>query len=73
MYSKWISVDDALLKPFISVLVHMPGETPCPTVHEGFISRDGIWTSNHFIREPGEVTHWAHMPEPPKEVGNEAD
>ena len=63
---KWISVDDRLPEPFVSVLVHMPGEEPCPTVREGFISNDGIWQSAMFRREPGEVTHWQPMPVPPK-------
>ena len=63
---QWISVDDRLPEPFVSVLVHMPGEKPCPTVHEGFISNDGIWQSAMFRREPGEVTHWQPMPQPPK-------
>ena len=63
---EWISVDDMLPEPFVSVLVHMPGEEPCPTVREGFISNDGIWQSAMFRREPGEVTHWKPMPQPPK-------
>ena len=63
---EWISVDDRLPEPFVSVLVHMPGEEPCPTVREGFISNDGIWQSAMFRREPGEVTHWQLMPQPPK-------
>ena len=65
---KWISVDDRLPEPFVSVLVHMPGEEPCPTVREGFISNDGIWQSAMFRREPGEVTHWQPMPQTPKGV-----
>ena len=63
---EWISVDDKLPEPFVSVLVQMPGEEPCPTVREGFISNDGIWQSAMFRREPGEVTHWQPMPQPPK-------
>ena len=63
---EWISVDDRLPEPFVSVLVNMPGEEPCPTVREGFISNDGIWQSAMFRREPGEVTHWKPMPQPPK-------
>ena len=64
--SKWISVNDRLPQPFVSVLVHMPEEEPCPTVREGFISNDGIWQSAMFRREPNEVTHWMPLPEPPK-------
>ena len=63
---EWISVDDRLPEPFVSVLVQMPGEEPFPTVREGFISKDGIWQSAMFRREPGEVTHWQPMPHPPK-------
>ena len=63
---EWISVDDRLPEPFVSVLVHMPGEEPFPTVHEGFISNDGFWQSAIFRREPGEVTHWQPMPQPPE-------
>ena len=63
---EWISVDDRLPEPFVSVLVQMPGEEPFPTVREGFISNDGVWQSAMFRREPGEVTHWQPMPKPPK-------
>lgn len=65
--SQWISVKERLPEPFVSVLVQMPGENPCPTVREGFITRDGIWHSALYDREPDEVTHWRPMPEPPKE------
>lgn len=64
---EWISVEDRLPEPFVSVLVQMPGEQPFPTVREGFISSDGVWQSAMFRREPGEVTHWQPMPQPPKE------
>ena len=63
---EWISVTDRLPKPFVSVLVYMHGEEPFSTVHEGFISNNGIWQSAMFRREPGEVTHWQPMPQPPK-------
>ena len=63
---EWISVKSRLPEPFVSVLVNMPGEKPFPTVREGFISNDGIWQSAMFRREPGEVTHWQPMPQPPK-------
>ena len=64
---KWISVEERLPEPFVSVLVQMPGEEPHPTVREGFITHDGIWFAGHFKRDPDEVTHWMPLPEPPKE------
>ena len=63
---EWISVEDRLPEPYVSVLVNMPGEKPFPTVRRGFISNDGIWQSAMIRREPGEVTHWQPMPQPPK-------
>ena len=64
---KWISVDERLPEQFVSVLVYMPDEYPCPTVHEGYLRPDGKWDAAHYTRTPDEVTHWANMPEPPKE------
>lgn len=66
--SGWISVKDRLPKYFAIVLVHMPGEKPSPTVREGYIASDGVWYAGHYTREPGEITHWMPLPEPPKEV-----
>ena len=63
---EWISVDDRLPEPYVSVLVNMPGEKPFRTVRDGFMSNDGIWQSAMFRREPGEVTHWQPMPQPLK-------
>jgi Protein of unknown function (DUF551). len=68
MNDNWISVNDSTPRAFTSVLVYMPSEAPCPTVHEGFISRDGDWMSHGFRRDDGEVTHWMPMPEPTKEM-----
>lgn len=64
----WHNVKRILPEPYVSVLVRMPGEKPFPTVREGFISADGIWEVAGFIRESGEVTHWADMPEFPGDV-----
>lgn len=64
----WINVNRMTPKPFVSVLCRMPGEKPFPTVHEEYISEDGVWVAYGFKREPGEVTHWAYMPEFPDDM-----
>jgi hypothetical protein len=65
--NEWISVKERLPKSFLSVLVFMPKEHPCPTVHEGFVSDDGIWVANRRMVTPEEITHWKPMPLPPAE------
>jgi hypothetical protein len=70
---KWIPISERLPEPFVSVLVQMPGEEPCPTVREGFLTNDGEWYAGHFARLKDEVTHWMPMPEPPKEKANDTD
>ena len=64
---KWISVEERLPKQYVSVLVYMSDKYPGPTVHEGYLMPDGIWDAAHYLRNPGEVTYWMPMPEPPKE------
>lgn len=64
---QWISVEERLPEPFVSVLVYMPEEKPLPPVHEGFLAREGMWYANYFDREPMEITHWMPLPEPPEE------
>ena len=64
---KWIPVSERLPEPFVSVLVQMPDEEPCPTVREGFLTKDGDWYAGYFARLKDEVTHWMPMPEPPKD------
>lgn len=70
---KWISVKDRLPEPFVTVLVHMPQETPLPTVHAGYISKDGVWVGGMFKREADEVTHWMPLPEPPATVSTKSE
>lgn len=65
---EWISVKDRLPQPFVSVLVHMPGEKPHPTVHEGFLVEGGKWYAAHFTREADEIAHWMPLPSAPEEV-----
>lgn len=64
---QWIPVSERLPVPFVSVLVQMPDEEPCPTVREGFLTSNGDWYAGYFTRPKDEVTHWMPMPEPPKE------
>lgn len=64
---KWISVEDKLPQPFVSVLVYMPEESHLPTVHEGYLAEDGKWYASFYAREPFEVTYWMPLPEPPEE------
>ena len=66
---EWISVDDRLPEPFVSVLAFIPSEEPLPTVHESYIEDHSAWvcilTAERY--KTGEVTHWMPMPEPPRE------
>ena len=64
---RWIPVRERLPEPFVPVLVQMLSGVPFPTVRELFISRDGIWYSALYHREPDVITHWMPLPEPPKE------
>lgn len=63
--SEWISVDERLPEPFVSVLTYMPGEAPHPTVHEGYLNKRGKWYAGGFDRLPDEVVMWMPLPEPP--------
>lgn len=60
---QWIPVSERLPEPFVSVLVQMPDEEPCPTVREGYLTNNGTWYAGFFEREQSEVTHWMPMPE----------
>lgn len=63
----WHDAESEPPERFVSVLVYMPGEKPCPTVREGYLGVDH-WVAGGFHRQPGEVLMWRPMPdEPPKE------
>lgn len=68
---EWISVEERLPDPFVTVLVHMPQEKPLPTVHAGYISKDGEWVGGMFKRDKDEVTHWMPLPEAPDDMRGE--
>ena len=70
---EWISVDERVPEPFVSVLVYMPDEIPHPTVREGFINKRGEWYAGGFDRLPDEVVSWMKMPEAPKMKGGERE
>lgn len=59
----WIYVDEMLPERFVPVLVYMPSEMPLPVVHEGYLTDDGTWVANGYMRYPGEVVMWRPMPE----------
>lgn len=62
---KWISVDEQLPEPFVSVLAYMPDADPFPTVREAF------WVGDRFffpaLADRAHVTYWMPMPKPLKE------
>ena len=66
---EWISVDERLPEPFVSVLEYMPGEMPHPTVREGFLNKRGNWYAGGFDRLPDEGVSWMKMPDAPKMKG----
>ena len=57
----WYDAEKTKPAPFVSVLVRMPGERPCPTVREGYYNGHE-WVAAGFIRGAKEVTHWTDMP-----------
>ena len=61
---EWISVEDRLPDDNIAVLVYMPGVSE--PVWMG-IHFDGMWASFDGGGLGADVTHWAELPEPPKE------
>lgn len=65
---KWISVEDRLPEPFISVLLCVPKLAPFPTVIEGYMSNAGTFHNVRILYDSiVQVTNWMPLPEPPKE------
>lgn len=62
---KWISVEDRMPEPFVSVLTYMPDMPPFPPVREAYRVGNVFYIPALADRE--HVTHWMPMPEPPKE------
>ena len=70
-FGEWISVKDKMPEPFVSVLGYMPDAAPFPEVRECYCTGDS--DKKFFVpalSERHEISHWAELPEPPKE--NEA-
>ena len=62
---EWISVEDALPKPYESVIYY--GRE---TTGFDYMTDDGKWRISTGA-DPDEVTHWMPLPEPPKMKGGE--
>ena len=62
---KWISVEDRMPDPFVSVLTYMPDMPTFPPVREAYRVGNVFYIPAMADRE--HVTHWMPMPEPPKE------
>lgn len=63
--AEWISVKDRLPEEFVSVLGAMKDEEPFPPVRECYRIGEAFFFP--ALRGCGLVTHWAEMPEPPRE------
>lgn len=64
---QWINPKEEEPQNFVSVIINTPGDYPLPTVHEGYLTPDGIWITTYgeaYTME--EVTFWMPMPTPPK-------
>lgn len=63
----WIRTADEPPGMFVSVLMYVPGDSPLPTVHEGYLTGENIWISLYGeAYTMDEVPFYMPMPEPPK-------
>lgn len=61
----WISPKEQLPRPFESVLVHIPCDTPLPTVNQGYFTQDNTFMTlygDSYTMD--EVSFWMPMPKP---------
>lgn len=66
----WINPTEQPPNFFESVLIHVPGDQPFPTVHEGYLTPAKIWVSLYGeTYTMDEVPFWKPMPKPPKVGG----
>lgn len=67
---EWISTKEQTPPIFESVLMYVPGDSPFPVVHEGYLTGDDIWMSLYTeAYTMDEVPMWKPMPKPPKDGG----
>lgn len=60
---KWISVEERLPEPFVSVLAYIPDMTPWSPVREAYRVGNAFYVPALADRE--HVTHWMPAPAPP--------
>lgn len=64
--SDWIPVNDKLPAPLVNVLI-VTQSLEGPVVDLGYRTSKGTWYQVDTEILPVTVTHWQHLPEPPKE------
>jgi hypothetical protein len=66
----WISVDDRLPEPETWVMVYIKYLSPVFEIERGIYKTDNIkkvfFDDKSFYCGSGTVTHWRHLPKPPK-------
>lgn len=63
----WISPKEQLPRPFESVLIYTPCDSPLPTVKQGYFAQDNTFMSlygDSYTMD--EVSYWMPMPRPSK-------
>jgi hypothetical protein len=66
----WISVDDRLPEPDTWVIVYIEYPSPVFEIERGIQKMSNIkkmfYDGKSFYLDFGAVTHWQHLPKPPK-------
>ena len=67
---RWFNTKEEHPQNFVSVIINTPGDYPLPTVHEGYMTPEGIWITTYGeAYTMDEVPFWMPMPNPPKVGG----
>lgn len=61
----WYNANKKTPEPYVSVLCYIPSEAPMPTIHEGYVTDDGVWCICPWGLEY-DVAYWTDMPEFPE-------